>query len=132
MASSTFTVGIFACIFDDAGRVLLVQQRHRDGIWTQPGGGLEAGEDPELGLAREVLEETGYRIAIGKLIEVYVDHEKRDLVLSYQARIVARIDWAPTDEISDIAFFALDALPEGVTENARLRIAAAMNEIDPR
>ena len=28
-------------------------------IWIAPGGGLEAGEDPETGLRRELLEETG-------------------------------------------------------------------------
>lgn len=46
------------------GKVLLVRQ-YRHGLGTieteVPGGALEAGEQPQEGAAREVLEETGYR-----------------------------------------------------------------------
>ena len=31
--------------------------------------------------------------------------------------------WAPTDEIAEIGFFPLDALPEPMPPNVRLRIA---------
>ncbi len=45
-------------IQDEAGRVLL-QRRGDDGLWGEPGGALEPGEDFLTGARRELLEETG-------------------------------------------------------------------------
>jgi 8-oxo-dGTP pyrophosphatase MutT (NUDIX family) len=41
-----------------------------DIVWNFPGGGIEAGETPEEACIREVKEETGYDIAIIKLIHL--------------------------------------------------------------
>ncbi|CAM3354197.1 8-oxo-dGTP diphosphatase [Deinococcus saxicola] len=45
-------------IQDETGRVLL-QRRGDDGLWGEPGGALEPGEDFLTGARRELLEETG-------------------------------------------------------------------------
>ncbi|GGL74048.1 DNA mismatch repair protein MutT [Deinococcus aerolatus] len=45
-------------IQDETGRVLL-QRRGDDGLWGEPGGALEPGEDFLAGARRELLEETG-------------------------------------------------------------------------
>jgi len=42
--------------------VLLVNNWLGAGKWNLPGGGLHKGEDPKLGLLREVFEETGIRL----------------------------------------------------------------------
>jgi 8-oxo-dGTP diphosphatase len=54
-------------LVDADGRLLL---QHRDTFapvspnqWTMPGGGIEPGEDPEEAAHRELLEETGLRVA---------------------------------------------------------------------
>ena len=46
------------------GALLLVRNRRRDGRvdWSPPGGVVDDGESPVVGLAREVLEETGLSI----------------------------------------------------------------------
>lgn len=55
------------------GAVLLTRVSNEGpggGLWTLPGGGLDFGEDPEAGATREVLEETGYAVALGALVGI--------------------------------------------------------------
>ena len=55
-----FTVAVFAVW---QGKVLL--HRHRKlGMWLPPGGHIEPGELPDEAAVREVLEETGLRVAL--------------------------------------------------------------------
>ncbi|MBB6546218.1 NUDIX hydrolase [Nonomuraea rubra] len=58
-----------AIIFDASGRLLLVQRGRPPGkgLWSVPGGRLEPGESDEAGVRREVLEETGLRVEVGRL-----------------------------------------------------------------
>jgi len=58
---------IASCLlFNDANELLLLQ-RHRlargGGYWAPPGGKLEAGEDLEQAMIREVMEESGIQLA---------------------------------------------------------------------
>jgi 8-oxo-dGTP diphosphatase len=57
-----------AVVRDAAGRLLLVR-RAKDpeaGRWTLPGGRVEPGETPAVAAAREVTEETGLVVAVGR------------------------------------------------------------------
>jgi ADP-ribose pyrophosphatase YjhB (NUDIX family) len=66
-----FSVGVGGFLMHE-GRVLLVQRGKEPGKgrWTFPGGFLEEDETPDLGLAREVFEETGLRVGVDGLIAV--------------------------------------------------------------
>ena len=65
-------VAAYAVIVDDDGRVLLAHWNEgRRAAWTMPGGGIEAGEEPEHAARREVLEETGYRAEIQELLGIH-------------------------------------------------------------
>ena len=55
------------CVRDGA---LLLVRFATSRIWTLPGGGLIHGEPPEVGAVREVAEETGYEVELGKIIGV--------------------------------------------------------------
>jgi 8-oxo-dGTP diphosphatase len=65
-------VGVGGVIIDQ-GRALLVRRGNEPllGEWSIPGGTLELGETLEEGVAREVFEETGLRVRVLELIEVF-------------------------------------------------------------
>jgi ADP-ribose pyrophosphatase YjhB (NUDIX family) len=57
-----------AVIHDPAGRLLLIRRGHdpHRGLWSLPGGRIEAGESPEQAVVREVREETGLEVVPGR------------------------------------------------------------------
>jgi ADP-ribose pyrophosphatase YjhB (NUDIX family) len=61
-------VGVGAVVLSAAGEVLLVKRKHEPlaGQWSLPGGMLELGESLEAGVARELLEETGLHVSVGR------------------------------------------------------------------
>jgi 8-oxo-dGTP diphosphatase len=63
-------VGAGALITDAEGRILLVQRAYGDGGWTVPGGAVEADESPLAATRREVSEELGLEVAIGRILGV--------------------------------------------------------------
>jgi 8-oxo-dGTP diphosphatase len=71
-------VGVGAVIVDD-GKVVLIKRKYEPlkGQWSLPGGMVEIGEALETALAREMLEETGLRVDVGPVIEVF-DRIMRD------------------------------------------------------
>ncbi|MFI5843742.1 NUDIX domain-containing protein [Catenuloplanes sp. NPDC051500] len=62
--------GAGAIFHDPAGRILLVQPTYRTDTWEVPGGGLEEGEFPLDAAVREVMEELGITVRIGRLLAV--------------------------------------------------------------
>ena len=65
-------VGVGAVIIHE-GKVVLVKRRFEPlaGQWSLPGGRLELGETLEAGLAREMLEETGFEVDVGPVVDVF-------------------------------------------------------------
>lgn len=59
-----------AVIQDAEGRLLLIKRGHEPGrgLWSIPGGKIEGGESDENAVAREVLEETGLIVTVGRLV----------------------------------------------------------------
>jgi 8-oxo-dGTP diphosphatase len=59
-----------AVIRDDAGRLLLIKRGHEPGkgLWSIPGGRVEAGESDAAAIVREVREETGLVVVPGPWI----------------------------------------------------------------
>jgi 8-oxo-dGTP diphosphatase len=51
------------------GRLLMIQRGNEPGrgLWSLPGGRVEAGESDEVAVAREVAEETGLIVTVGAL-----------------------------------------------------------------
>ncbi len=83
-----------AWVRDRRGRILLVRRGGSPfkGSWALPGGFCEVGETTEECGAREVAEETGVTVRVGRLLGVYSD-PKRDprghtVTVLYEARRV--------------------------------------------
>lgn len=65
-------IGVGAVVLVD-GKVVLVKRGHPplQGEWSLPGGAVELGETLEAACRREVQEETGLTVDIGRVIEVF-------------------------------------------------------------
>ena len=71
-AGRTYVGAYGLCVRD--GSILLVRIRASapdGGMWTLPGGGVEYGEDPNLTLRREVMEETGLDAVSATPLAIY-------------------------------------------------------------
>lgn len=65
-----------AIMIDTDGKVALVAEENL--IYTLPGGGIDPGESIEIGITREMLEETGYNIEIDCILGYTDDYRNRD------------------------------------------------------
>jgi len=96
------------------GRVLITQRRADQALplqWEFPGGKVEAGEAPVIALARELAEEIGVRVEVGRVWDVlFHAYEAFDLVmLVYACRIVD--GEARAVEVADLAWVVPGELP---------------------
>ena len=60
---------------------ILLMRRSDNGCWGLPGGYFESGESVVEAAAREVLEETGFEIEVGRLVGIYSDPKRQ--VIAY-------------------------------------------------
>lgn len=97
-------------------RVLLVRERS-DGCWSMPGGWADVGELPSEMVAREVREESGFDVVAERVVGVYDANrggEPLEFYHAYKVVFLCRIvggEARPSDETSEVGFFAFDALP---------------------
>ena len=70
-----YQMAAMALIQNDAGQLLIVKPTYRDG-WLLPGGMVEPNESPKRACQREVREEVGLELPVGRLL--CVDYETRD------------------------------------------------------
>ncbi|MFN2108804.1 MAG: NUDIX hydrolase, partial [Anaerolineae bacterium] len=107
--AALYTIGAFAIIFDADGRVLLCHRRDMD-LWTLPGGGMESGELPTHAVIREVKEETGLDVIVGRLVGVYGKPGRDDLVFAFACDVTGG-QLTETDESDTCRYFAPDDIP---------------------
>jgi ADP-ribose pyrophosphatase YjhB (NUDIX family) len=117
-------------------RELLLMQRSDNRHWGLPGGYVELGESVLAAASREVLEETGVQVAVGRLVGVYSDpatmvieyaagRRVHAINLCFEAAPVGTGRASTPDETLATGYFALDALPEPFVPIHRVRIEDA-------
>lgn len=111
--------GVTGLVVDDAQRVLLV--RRADNLqWTLVTGCLDPGEQPAVGIVREILEETGVTARAERILAVDVTrqfaHPNGDLTAFLDVAFVctptggtARVN---DDESVDVGWFPISELPQ--------------------
>jgi 8-oxo-dGTP diphosphatase len=138
-------IGVGGVIID-RGRAVLIRRGSEPllGEWSIPGGTLEIGETLEQGVARELLEETGIRVRVLELIEVFdriymengstgaKDHKKPRFHYVIADYLCERIGGEPRagSDVTDLAFVGEDELARfHLTETATriLKKAFAMH-----
>lgn len=112
---------VTAVIIDNKGEKILVAQRaetaSHPGKWTFIGGKVEPGESPEEALRREVDEETGLKIRVGKLLGLAeVDYRNygrpSHQILYYEARILNGVAKLLPEIHQDIKWVRVEDLPK--------------------
>jgi ADP-ribose pyrophosphatase YjhB (NUDIX family) len=121
---------------EPGGREILLMQRSDNGHWGLPGGYVEPGESVVDACAREVQEETGWRVEVGRLCGVYSDPSRQVIAyaddcrvqavnLCFDARALAPGQPTTPEETLQTGFFAWDALPEPFVPIHQIRLADA-------
>jgi ADP-ribose pyrophosphatase YjhB (NUDIX family) len=106
-----FTVGA-VCLLERDGRLLMLRQPHRQG-WSLPGGLLARGENAAVAVVREVREETGLRIEVGRPVTVVVDSPLRRVDVVFRVQVDGEVGekvggeattarWLKPDEVDEM------------------------------
>jgi ADP-ribose pyrophosphatase YjhB (NUDIX family) len=125
LGQSRFTVTTAAFIFDDDGRLLLLEHVFRpDSGWGVPGGFLTRGEQPEAGLRRELREEIGIGIEDVEILFARTLPRPRQIEIYFRARAIGEPEPC-SFEIITAKWFALDDLPSELSKDQRRLITRA-------
>ncbi len=137
MNRANIPLGAASVITDAGGRVLLVRHTYGERNWEIPGGGLEADESAEAAAIREAHEETGVTCAIERLSGVYWEPAWGSAGghhFVFRARLASGSPEpavADRAEISEVGWFARDALPRPMSDFTIRRIDDALAERSP-
>jgi ADP-ribose pyrophosphatase YjhB (NUDIX family) len=123
-------VGAGALIRDPEGRVLLIHQTYqRPPLWLPPGGWVDRGETLRQAASREVREELGVEIDVGRPLATR-GGGYGELTILFECRLRGASRFRLSDEIERAEFFHVDALPP-MTELVRDCLAEALAALTP-
>jgi ADP-ribose pyrophosphatase YjhB (NUDIX family) len=117
-------------------REILLMRRSDNGHWGLPGGYVEPGESVQAAAVREVREETGFEVEIGRLVGVYsdpksvvIDYGNRRRVqainLCFEAVARERGEATTPQETLDVGFFEVARLPQPFVPIHEIRVRDA-------
>lgn len=115
--------GVTMIARNSAGEVMLVRHSYGPPGWYLPGGGIERGEEPEVAVARELMEETGCAIENLTLVGTLQDEISGSPHTAYIFTGVTRDTPAPDNrEIVEARFFPTDGFPDDLSGQTRIRL----------
>ena len=122
-----FTVTAGALVFDEEGRILLLEHEFRpDSRWGIPGGFLNNREQPEEALRRELREEVALEVDDVQLLFARTLRKPRQVEIHFTCK--PRGEPKPSSfEIRKAEWFAPDDLPEDLSRDQRRMIKRALD-----
>ena len=122
-------------------REILLMKRSDNAHWGLPGGYVEPGESVEVATQREVREETGYEIEVGRLVGVYSDpgsqvieyeggRRVQAVNLCFEAVVHSHGELITPEETLEVGFFDTRDLPEPFVPIHQLRVEDALESRD--
>jgi 8-oxo-dGTP diphosphatase len=113
VSNQKFLIGVDGIIINDRNECLLFKHTYRKQYpWGLPSGYLKKGEDPDRALEREIYEESGYKVHITELLEVYRSKKMPRIGIIYKGKLLQGVPFTPSDEVQDARFVAVDDLLE--------------------
>jgi ADP-ribose pyrophosphatase YjhB (NUDIX family) len=112
-------VGAAAAVFDEEGRILLIQQpseyTHGGGAWTLPGGYSDSGEAPEETAIRETHEETTLEVRPGNVFSVAYSEPPQNgphggVIIGYLCEVIDG-NPEPSHESQAVRYWEIDEVP---------------------
>lgn len=136
-ALPTKRIGAGLVCRDASGRVLLLRPTYKP-TWEVPGGVVEAGESPAAAVAREVREELGVALPIGRLLVTDwippLPPKTEGLMFLFDGGVLDPDTTdrfaLPADELEEWIFAAPDQLSGHVTDRMARRLKAALLALD--
>ncbi len=107
--------GVDTAVFDELGRVLLIQ-RSDNHKWAMPGGAAEVGDTPAENAAREVWEETGYGVEITHFLGIFDnsrylrDMKRHGYLLLFRGKVISGEATVSNESIA-VQWFPLESIP---------------------
>lgn len=122
-----FTVTAGAFVFNDEGRILLLEHEFRpDSRWGIPGGFMNKREQPEQALRRELREEVALEVDDVEFLFARTLRGPRQVEIYFSCK--AQNDPKPSSfEIRKAGWFAPDDLPDDLSKDQRRMIRRAVD-----
>lgn len=129
----TVNVSVRTIVTNDKNQVLMVKEKSEQ-LWSFPGGWCDVFESPQENAMKEVLQESGYRIKINRLLSIFFrDNYKpkhKSLISEYciyfHGEILEQVG-KHNHEILEIGFFDIDNLPPLSFKNSEIEVQRALN-----
>ena len=123
-----FRVTAGAVVLDDQHRVLLLKHVFRAGSgWGIPGGFIQAGEQPEEALRRELREEIGLEIEDLEMAFIRTLNSAQQMEIIFRCRPKGEAK-PQSVEVEQAAWFSPQALPEELAADQRRLIDRALGD----
>jgi ADP-ribose pyrophosphatase YjhB (NUDIX family) len=126
LTQKKFTVSVVAVVLNEEGKILMLDHFLRPGAsWALPGGFIEAGEQPEAAIKREIGEETTLRLENVRLLSVRTINSHVEILFRAEASGKPVPNSA---EINAAGWFSLDEMPKETAEIQKQIVRKVLQE----
>lgn len=125
-SQNKFTASVAAIVVNDERKVLLLDHVLRPiSNWGLPGGFIDAAEQPETAINRELFEETGLELTELKLYRVRTLGRHIEILFTARSNGEAKVK---SREINDLGWFGIAEMPNEMSEAQKQIVVDVLDE----